>query len=341
MSPARPAIEIGREIARLFAHTWRPAVDEVAEPITPALVERVLDLGGAALILRRLPRSNACEAERQTLERVARMEALKDRGSQMELLRLLSALSDTGIRCMTLKGWALASRYPERGLRPYADLDLCVAPGDRARASSLIASLEPERPVDLHVGFARPPHLQPFSDLEARAVRRHLDGIPVLTMGQEDELRFLCIHFMLHGGWRPLWLCDIALLVEERPDDFDWELCLGTESRFRQWVLAVLGLCASLLGAETQGTPAEAYTAPSWFEPAILRQWGTGPGASSLGPAKAKLARKGWSALPGLMRRHWRNPIQATAELQASLYGPRLPLQIAATARRFPAMFGR
>ena len=33
-----------------------------------------------------------------------------------------------------------------------------------------------------------------------------------------------------HGLWRPLWLVDVALLVESLPPGFDWDACLSASA---------------------------------------------------------------------------------------------------------------
>ena len=43
----------------------------------------------------------------------------------------------------------------------------------------------------------------------------------------EDQLRQLCLHLLRHGACRPLWLCDVAVMLESLPGDFDWDRCLG------------------------------------------------------------------------------------------------------------------
>lgn len=44
----------------------------------------------------------------------------------------------------------------------------------------------------------------------------------------EDHFRLVAIHLLSHGAWRPLWLCDIAAMLEDLPQDFNWGRCLGT-----------------------------------------------------------------------------------------------------------------
>jgi hypothetical protein len=51
--------------------------------------------------------------------------ALLEQGAE----RVFKALRGAGIEPVLVKGWAVARLYPEVGLRPYSDVDICVPPG--------------------------------------------------------------------------------------------------------------------------------------------------------------------------------------------------------------------
>ena len=56
------------------------------------------------------------------------MEVLHHRVHEMEIGEAFSRLRSVGIEPILAKGWAIARLYPERGMRPYGDIDLCVHP---------------------------------------------------------------------------------------------------------------------------------------------------------------------------------------------------------------------
>ena len=69
------------------------------------------------------------------------------------------------------------------------------------------------------------------------------------------HLRYMCIHMLQHGAYRALWLCDIAVVLESLPEDFDWEYLLRGDRRPADWVASTVGLANQLLGARLDGIP--------------------------------------------------------------------------------------
>src|SRR5262245_19273827 len=133
----------------------------------------------------------------------------------------------------------------------------------------------------------------------------------------EDHLRILSRHLLKHGAWRPLWLCDVALLVESRNDDFDWDLCLGRNRTVADWIACTVGLAHQLLGACVDDIPVakRAKHLPSWLVPTVLKQWDK-PFARDHGEGRhrapiAKYFRNPGGLLADLLHR-WPNPIEAT-----------------------------
>ena len=55
-----------------------------------------------------------------------------------------------------IKGWSAARFYPEQGLRPYGDIDICVREEQYQEAKRELLRLElPQFAVDLHRGFSK------------------------------------------------------------------------------------------------------------------------------------------------------------------------------------------
>jgi hypothetical protein len=75
---------------------------------------------------------------------------------EQEIKHVFSLLRAEGIEPVLVKGWSIARLYPDRALRPYGDLDLCVRPDQFAQARAALKRLEKidGHYVDLHAGFA-------------------------------------------------------------------------------------------------------------------------------------------------------------------------------------------
>ncbi len=202
-----------------------------------------------------------------------------------------------------------------------------------AHAAALAALREPAvppGPVDLHRGFSDLDDLGGES-LFARSRTVDLGGGQVSLFSPEDHLRLLCLHGLRHGLSRPLWLCDVAVALESRPENFDWDRLVSGERRRAEAVACALGLAQKLLGARVEGTPVAGCRLPPWLVPAVLRQWGSGSGWRE--PMSLFLRRP--AGVLRELRRHWPNPIEATVGVGAPFNGfPRLPLQLASAAVR-------
>src|SRR6185312_10059446 len=83
------------------------------------------------------------------------------------------------------------------------------------------------------------------------------------------------VHFLKHGAWRPLWLCDIGLLLERMPAGFDWAVCLGKDKRRANWILSAAGLAHKLLKAQIsdEQIAERAAQVPGWLCESVLKQW--------------------------------------------------------------------
>jgi hypothetical protein len=243
----------------------------------------------------------------------------------------VSRLRAASLSPLLAKGWAVARLYPRPGLRPYGDLDLYVRPSEYAAARAEIDAM-PGIAVDLHCGL---PDLDE-RDHEAvlgRAARESVAGVDVLMLRPEDHLRLLCRHLLRHGASRPVWLCDVALLLETYGPGLAWDLVLAGSRRRREAVLAVLGLAGALLGADVSGTPAATLSGslPPWLVPTLLKQWGEGVGHRE--PLATCLSRP--ATLRAELRRHWPNAVEASAALDAPFDDrPRFPLQLAHVVQR-------
>lgn len=257
---------------------------------------------------------------------------------EQRIEKAVVALRAAGVEPILVKGWAAARLYPERGLRPYADIDLCVRAGQfEAARAALWEALGHERAeVDLHIGFAR------FGggsaeEIYARSRLARLNGTAVRVPCAEDHLRVLSVHMLREGAWRALWLCDVAAAVESAGGDFDWDRCLTRDRRLAGWVNCAARAAHELLGADIRHTPAARVKRPlpRWLVPTMLKEWGSRlPSMAERHRAPMSYLRTPAGLWEGL-RHRWPNTIEATVGVGAPFNGwPRLPFQLGTCVAR-------
>jgi len=57
------------------------------------------------------------------------------------------------------------------------------------------------------------------------------------SLGLEDHLRFLLHSHARRGLWKPVWLCDVALLMEAAPTISDGHAASAETNSQSHWVL--------------------------------------------------------------------------------------------------------
>jgi Uncharacterised nucleotidyltransferase len=316
----------GRIVSRTLRRAWllAPPAAEISAEELLTVVPALLRTASAPLAFWRNRSIVDATPALAGLHDAWRLQTLHGAVFEERLAVAVSRLRAVSVEPLLAKGWAIARLYPRPGLRPYGDLDLYVRPSEYAAARAAVDSL-PGIAVDLHRGL---PDLdeRDHDAVLARAVRETAGRVEVRVLCPEDHLRLLCRHFLRHGASRPVWLCDVALLVETRGPGFDWDRVLAGSRRRRDAVLAALGLAGALLGADLIGTPAVSAGLPAWLVPTVLRQWGAGFGHRD--PLATYLSRP--AAFCAELRRHWPNAIEASAALDAPFDGrSRLPFQLA------------
>ena len=262
------------------------------------------------------------------LKQAYRLHTLQAALHEGDIKRVFTLLRAAGVEPLLAKGWAVARLYPESGLRPYGDIDLCVRPDEYQAAVDALAAPGIRRaPVDLH---------QRFSDLKDRALdelyrRSHLvrlGDVDVRILGPEDHLRLLCLHLLRHGARRALWLCDIGAVLESMPEDLEWDYLVSGDRRRSDWVACVIGVAHQLLDSRLDESPVaeRARHLPGWLVPTVLHQWGMG--YSYYTRASECYLRNPAGVLQGL-RERWPNPVEATTYVHGPFNGlPRLPFQV-------------
>ena len=358
----------GRLVSEILAGSWRssqpPAFDfseSQLDDVTPLLYGS----GGAALGWWRVRQTELSTTSSATLlHQGYRLLALHSAIHEEAIQKVFRLFSSAGIEAILIKGWAAAGLYPQRGLRPYGDIDLIVRPQDYDKAQAILARPEAKDCwVDLHQEVFELAD-RPLDQLFARSYTVKLGEQSVRLLGAEDHLALLAVHLLKHGAWRPSSLCDIGAAVESLDPNFDWELCLGHNRRRASWIICVIGLAHLLLGAriETLAIAKQAMTLPDWLIRAVLRQWqhpfandheGAGRGkftdwvlrtrqhlypsdqtTKSTVPNAGFL--KGFGELWQQLRVRWPDPIRATIQLNGRFNRmPRLPYQLVICVGQF------
>lgn len=325
----------GQLIAKMLTNIWRKescfvefTESDLARVTPPSLVSGAAGLGWWRI--RETPLANT--ADGFNLLQAFRLQTLYTAQLEAEITDVFTLLREANIEPILIKGWSNSRLYPRTSLRPYGDIDLCVAPHHYTSAKAQITKRKGEtRSFDVHSGFATIDR-RPFDELYARSQLVTLNGVSVRVLGDEDQLRVLCLHLLRHGAWRPLWLCDVAAALESQVSDFDWGICLGDNRREANLVTCVIGLAHQLLGADIAKTPvaAAAENLPRWLVPSVLKSWNN-PSRECHEPQRlAHTYLRNPRGLIEGMRRRWRTPVRATMNMGAPFSGfPRFPVQAA------------
>lgn len=215
---------------------------------------------------------------------------------QSEILSVGRRLQNIGITPLTFKGRALSSYYSPSHIRPTGDLDIIV-PEDQfeaaftcLKANSIAHNIEPNGEdsvftmesndngkhlkVDLHRSLSRF-GISSTQELFNASVESSLPDPSIFRMPcLEHHIRIVTIHFLRHGGWRPLWLCDIAAIMDAIDSEFDWSLCLGENRIFAEWIVISMKLAEQMLHAKTLLYPTEFkdVVVPNWVSKTVSKE---------------------------------------------------------------------
>lgn len=329
----------GELLARALRGAWRaedlPLFD-LSGPELDQITPLLMGSGAAALGWRVVGASQFRESSSGELLRQAyRLQSLQSEIQEQKIEKVFRLLRQASLDAILAKGWVAAGLYPDRTLRPYGDIDICVRSRDYKSVAELFSSPEGNDCwIDLHRQFSEIGN-RSVEELFSRSKIQSIGQEKARVLGDEDHLALLCIHLLKHGAWRPLWLCDVAAAMESPPTGFDWELCLGNDKTRADWIKSAFGLAHRLLGARTDKLPVHMHTlaVPGWLETIVLQQW-SNPYAAYQPPMNhpvpmADLWRRPSGLIDGL-RQRWPNPIIATISVHGQLNElPRLPYQVA------------
>ena len=335
----------GKLVAQVLTGAWRPSspLPTNSSCDLEEIATLLMKSGAAGLAWCKVRHSDLrFSATAEQLHQAYRLQSLQGALHERRFKQVIPLLRSVGVEPILVKGWAIARLYPEIGMRPYCDLDLCVLPEHYTKASAALKDVEGDGTnVDLHLGFGKF-YDRRTDEIFARSRLVKLDDIDVRVLCEEDNLRYLCMHLLRHGAVRPLWLCDIGVAFEASTPDFDWDRCLAGSHREADWVACAIELAAQLLGVDVKQTriAPRAPKLPSWLTTAVLRDWGTPFRSPRQVRALLQQPARFLTGLPEELLRHWPNPIEATMTLGGPLNRlPRLPFQVGHVLSRTTALF--
>jgi hypothetical protein len=330
MKPA-DNLSAGSLVADVLKGAWRTSPPDLhfSEAQLDVVTPLLLSTGCGGLGWRRIRTTSLARSARAEELRFAYYKhTLQSELHWTVIAQTVELLRSTGADFMLGKGWAVARCYDEPGLRPFGDIDLYIRPKHyRAAVEALnSAALTPEAvaltgvdapvwPVDLHRGC---PDLgdRSFDTLLRRSEPVKTSGVELNVLAPEDHLRLLCLHALRHGACRPLWMCDLSVVIESRKADFDWDRFLAGDRLRADWALCALALANVLVGADLAGTPVEnrVKLLPEWLITAVLREW------SEVKVPHGSRAPLSWhlkqpSGLLRALRIRWPNAIEATINI--------------------------
>lgn len=328
----------GHLVSTLLTGCWRdsdfPRL-EISEIQLDEVAPLLYGSGAGALGWWRLRNTDLRDtASAEFLHQAYRLQLLQSAIHEEKIAKVFQLLRASSIEPILVKGWAAAALYPERGLRPYGDIDLIVRLQHFDLAAEILSQPNAKDCwVDLHKSPSEIDD-RPLEQLFTRSRRLLIKEEPVTVLSAEDHLALQAVHLLKHGAWRPLWLCDIGAAIESLPAGFDWDICLGKNLKRSHWIKTAIGLAARLLGARVDSLPDEVQKTrlPDWLVQSVLSQWEQ-PFAINQPPMSHPMPMSRAFRRPGTLiealRQRWPNPILATISVNGEFNTlPRLPYQL-------------
>lgn len=243
---------------------------------------------------------------------------LEQKVQETRISACFSLLSDLDFHPILFKGYVAAANYPKDHDRRYADLDIAVPFSEYEKVREYLPELFKKHiPVDLHCEFRQLDTLD-WDELYSRSEIKRIGDSDVRVPCPEDHLRILCVHWLNDGGEYRERLWDIYYAVANRPQDFDWDKCLGCVSKVRrEWVIYCIGLAHKYLGLDIKQLPfkEEALNLPAWLPDFLEKEW-----ASNIRTVPLRIAYKRHGMiLKQIGKRIPPNPLLAAVQTESSL----------------------
>ncbi len=191
-----------------------------------------------------------------------------------KIVKTFELFRQNKIEPILIKGRAAAANYPNPSERFSVDIDLAVNPKDYLVCEKLLAQKNITG-IDLHRGLRHLDTVE-WGDLLANSRLVKINRSDIRILRPEDHLRILCVHWLNDGGAYKERLWDVYYAVENRPENFDWNRCLGVVSETRKkWIICAIGLARKYLGLSLRNTPIEkaSENLPHWLIKTVEREW--------------------------------------------------------------------
>ena len=327
----------GNLVSAILAGSWREPASPLQlsqtelDEVTPLLYQS----GGAGLGWWRVSHTEMeSSPSAELLHQAFRLQTLHASINATKIKKVFALLRSANIEPIVFKGWSVARFYPQPGLRAYGDIDILVHPRQVAATRDILQAPEARDCwVDLHDRLDELADRK-IDDLFARSELVNLEEENIRVLRLEDHLGLLAIHLLKHGAWRPLWLCDLGVILDSLPHDFDWNLCLGKDKVRTNWITSAIGLAQLLLDARVEESAIAERTSriPAWLVRGVLKQWEK-PSATRQEPMNHLAPMSHYFRRPkGVLRdlaNRWPNPILATISVKGRFNRiPRLPYQL-------------
>src|SRR5436190_10436657 len=127
-------------VASALRGSWRSAgASELTQADFEATTALLYDSGAAGLGWWSIRNTDlAHTASGELLHQAFRLLTLQAAIHQTKIERVFRCFRSVKVEPILIKGWAVARRYPQPGLRPYGDIDLLIRPDDLSLASSVV-----------------------------------------------------------------------------------------------------------------------------------------------------------------------------------------------------------
>ena len=206
----------------------------------------------------------------------SRWNIIKRKAAQTQACYAFALFEDHGIQPILIKGLAADLYYPASEFRDSVDMDIAVASKDFEAAKRI--NLSPEAKglaIDLHCELR---HLDTlgWAELFERSESVLFDSGKIRILCPEDHLRVLSVHWLTDGGANKDRLRDIYYLIQNRPNNFDWDRFLNQVGNVRRrWLVCTVGLAKKFLGLDLSDTPIPdaADSLPPWLVKTVENEW--------------------------------------------------------------------
>ncbi len=251
-------------------------------------------------------------------ENDTKWDILQVKLQERNVCKVFRAFRKNGIEPVLIKGYAVARYYPEDVGRSSVDIDLAFDP-DQFDAVNEFLSTNPIGAVgiDIHNGLRHHDTLS-WQELFSRSQLIDVNGEDIRVLSDEDHLRVLCVHWLTDGGENKKRLWDIYYAVSKRPENFDWDKCLGVVSeKRRNWVIYTIGIAHHYLKLDISDLPfkEKAERVPPWLLREVKRHWDMD---LPIVPLNATLHDKD-QFFRQVKKRFPPNPIYSTISMEGSL----------------------